>query len=62
MQNTPIYLTVNETARATGLTTCFIRKCIEDGTCPHIMCGNRYKINLPLFLSTLEKKCEAKND
>lgn len=46
-------MTLKEAVKATGLSELFLRSGCKAGTVPHIMCGNRYMINMPLLMSYL---------
>lgn len=41
-------------SRITGLAQGFIRAGCKAGTVPHLMCGGEYRVNMPLFLQSLE--------
>lgn len=48
------FLGIIETAKATGLSTYFIREGIRKGWIPFIRCGNKAMINMKLFLPMLD--------
>lgn len=52
----PIYLSVKDTARYTGLSEYFLRGKLKDGKIPHINSGNKILIHLPSLLTELEKQ------
>ena len=41
------FVGIREAANITGLSQYFIRNGCRAGTLPYILCGNRYKVNLP---------------
>ena len=47
---------INNTAYLTGLSAGYVRAGCKNGTIPHIMCGQEYRINVPLFLDILQKE------
>ncbi len=51
-----VYYTVKEAAIKTGLSQKYLRHALSVGLIPHIKCGNKYMINLPLALETLERE------
>lgn len=52
------YVTLTKASEVTGLSSCYIRSGVKANTIPHIKCGNRYMVNLPMFLENLRKECE----
>lgn len=50
------FQTITATARITGLAQGFIRSGCKNGTIPHIMCGQEYRVNMPLFLAQLDEQ------
>ncbi len=53
----PIYLSIKDTARFTGLSEFYLRKHLKDGNIPHINSGTKIFIHLPSLLSELERNC-----
>lgn len=53
------FLTVTETAQATGLSTYFIRQGIRDGWIPYIRCGAKAMINYPKLIAVLDCNSET---
>lgn len=47
--------TIDNAARLTGMSRCFIRKGCRDGSIPCVMSGNRYMVHLPRFLELLDR-------
>ena len=56
MTETKPFMTVTETAAATGLSEYFLRNGIKNKTVPFIPSGNRYLINVPLLLERLNEE------
>lgn len=52
----PIYLSIKDTARYTGLSEYYLRKRLKEGNIHHIMSGAKVLINLPLMLADLESQ------
>ena len=52
----PVYLSVKEASKVTGLTVYTIRQRIENGSLPYICLSNRFYINMPALLSMLEEE------
>lgn len=50
---TPIFLTVRDTAKRTGLPEYFIRQRLKNNQVPYLQDGNRKLINVELFLENL---------
>lgn len=57
---TPVYMSVPDAAKYTGLAACFIRKGIKAGTIPAIVAGRKYLVNIPLTLEALNAQSEAR--
>lgn len=53
---TPVYMSIPEAAKYTGLAMCFIRKGIKSGDIPAINAGKKYLVNVPLMLAQLEEQ------
>lgn len=53
------YQPVNGAATITGLARGYIRDGCKSGKIPHIMCGQEYRICMPLFLKQLEAESAA---
>lgn len=51
---TAVFQSIRGTAYITGLSVGYIRAGCKAGEVPHIMVGQEYRINLPLFLKQLE--------
>jgi len=47
------FQTISAAARLTGLAQCFIREGCRNKSIPHIMCGQEYRINMPLWMEQL---------
>ena len=52
----PIYLSIKDTARYTGLSEYYLRTRLREGKIHHITSGTKVLINLPLMLAELEKQ------
>ena len=55
------FMSIKDASTATGLSQCYLRSGCKDGSVPHIMCGNQYRINLPLLLQTLNNLSRKEN-
>ena len=51
----PIYLSIKDTARYTGLSEYYLRTRLREGKIHHITSGTKALIHLPLLLAELEK-------
>ena len=58
MSETKRFLTINETAKQTGLSVHYIRQGIRNGLIPFIKCGNKAMINFPKLIAILDKASE----
>lgn len=54
--NRPIFHTVDQTAKITGLSKWYLRQGLKAGTIPHIRNGKRIFINLPQLLAELDEQ------
>ena len=52
--NVKLFCTIPEATESTGLSGYYIRQGIKDGRIPHIKSGNKYLVNMRLFLSMLD--------
>ena len=52
----PIYLSIKDTARYTGLSEYYLRTRLREGKIHHITSGTKALIHLPLLLAELEKQ------
>lgn len=50
----PIFQTVKEAAKITGLSEYSLRLHLRTGEIPHIKSGNKYLINMPKLLADLD--------
>lgn len=55
----PVFHSVRETVRLTGIAEHQIRKMVKAGEVPHIMSGRKILINVPAFLNVLEQRCKV---
>ena len=55
----PIYLSIKDTAKFTGLSEYYLRSRLKEGKINHITSGTKVLINLPLMLAELEKQSAA---
>ena len=53
------FQSINNTAYLTGFSRGYIRDGCKSGTIPHVMCGQEYRVNVPLFLQQLETESAA---
>ena len=62
----PVFLTVRDTAKQTGLPEYFIRQRLKNNQVPYLQDGNRKLINVELFMEYLKaesmKPCTANAD
>lgn len=56
MSNTPIFLSIKETAKKGILSEHALRLMQKQGKLPHIMCGNKCMINYNLLLEQLTEE------
>ena len=47
------FQTISAAARLTGLAQCYIREGCRNKSIPHIMCGQEYRVNMPLWMEQL---------
>lgn len=47
---------IKEAAKATGLSTYYIREGCKAGQIPHIRCGLAYLVNVPALLEKLDRE------
>ena len=48
------FTTIREAAEITGLSECFFRRGVRNGTVPYIRSGVKYLVLLPQFLAQLD--------
>lgn len=48
------FQSIRGAAEITGLAQGYIRAGCKSGTIPHVMCGQEYRVNIPLFLRQLD--------
>lgn len=53
MNSGKVFLSIRETCNETGLSQSFLRAGCKAGTVPHVKCGTKYLVNLPLLLERL---------
>lgn len=53
MTNNKPFMKIPEAAKATGLSTYFLRHGVIDGSIPHVKSGKTYYINVPALLQQL---------
>ena len=51
----PIYQSIKDTMKITGLSEFYLRKLLKSGDLPHIKSGTKIFVNVPQFLEWLEK-------
>lgn len=52
----PILVSSKEAAQASGMSEWYVKQGIKAHTIPHVRCGRRVLVNLPLFLESLNKQ------
>ena len=52
----PPFQSINSTGRCTGLSPSFLRKLLKEGKLPGVYCGNRFMVNIPLLLESLNEQ------
>ena len=55
----PIYLSIKESAKYTGLSEYYLRGQLKSGKIPHINSGNKIFIHIPSLLVELEKSMSS---
>lgn len=53
MKNDKPFQKIPDASKTTGLSQYFLRNGCKDGTCPHVMSGGTYYINIPALLRKL---------
>ncbi len=53
------FVGIREAANMTGLSMYYLRNGCRAGTLPCIMCGNRYKVNLPALLEQMNRESSS---
>ena len=56
MSETKRFLTIDETAKQTGLSVFFIRQGVRQGWIPFIRCGNKAMINIHKLIEILDEQ------
>lgn len=56
------YVTINEAARATGVSSIYIRNGCRDGSIAHIKSGRKYLVNMPRLLEKLDEDSTAREN
>lgn len=51
----PPFQKIQEAARTTGLSQCFLRDGCRRGTVPHVKSGTAYYVNIPALLRKLDE-------
>ena len=57
MNDTP-FMSIKDTATATGLSQKYLRAGVRNGEIPHICVGAKYMINLPVLMECLNRKSQ----
>jgi len=52
----PVYQSIKDTAKVSGLSEFYLRKLLKKGQLPHIKSGNKVLINIPSLLDQLENE------
>ena len=50
----PVYQSIKDTVKTTGLSDFFLRKLLKAGQLPHIKSGNNVFVNVPRLIEQLE--------
>lgn len=50
------YQTIREACATTGLSQYYLRIGCRDGTIPHVKSGNKYLVNVPALLFSLDQR------
>lgn len=53
----PVYQSIKDTVKTTGLSEYYLRSKLKSGTLPHIKSGQKIFINVPSLLKQLETEC-----
>mgnify|MGYP000769047458 FL=1 len=53
--NHPMFLPIKEAVKVTGLSEYYFRQNLKAGKIPHIRCGSKILINMPLLEAELER-------
>ena len=51
----PVYQSIKDTVKTTGLSEFLLRKLLKAGTLPHIKSGTKVFVNVPQLLERLER-------
>lgn len=52
----PMFQSIRDTRRATGLPECFLRKLVKEGRVPGVYSGKKFLVNVPALLEQLERE------
>ncbi len=52
----PVYQSIKDTVKTTGLSEFYLRKLLHSNKLPHIKSGTKVLVNVPSLLSSLEKE------
>lgn len=52
----PIYQSINDTVKITGLSEYYLRKQLKAGKLPHIRSGTKIFVNVPRLIAQLERE------
>jgi hypothetical protein len=55
----PVYQSIKDTIKVSGLSEFYLRKLLKAGKLPHIKSGNKVFINIPSLLKQLENGGEG---
>ncbi|MCC8078632.1 MAG: hypothetical protein LIO57_00975 [Oscillospiraceae bacterium] len=59
---TTMFLNINDTAAHFGLARSFVRAGCIAGRIPHIKCGQKYMINIPMYMEQLNTEAEVSGE
>ncbi len=54
------FQSIKATCNSTGFSQYFIRQGVKNGTIPHVRCGNKILINVPLFIQRMNDQSNQK--
>ena len=53
------YQTIPAASKITGFSQYFLRNGIKDGSIPHVKCGVKFLVNVPLLMEQMNRQSEA---
>ena len=52
----PVYQSIKDTVKTTGLSEFYLRKLLKDNKLPHLKSGTKVMVNVPSLIESLESK------